>query len=258
MSNAAQSASNPWTDQGAWVRKQEPQMTQEVIGSTPIDATTPVSRPRVNRWFILGGAAGLVAVVIGVAVIVLSVVNRGVEVPDVVGQQYSQARATLADSELTSVTRRQAYSNSVPEGLVIEQSPRPGERIDPDTSIALTVSQGPEVTEVRVVFDMMTVDAYVESSLSCDLALTVFESSYPRPVLVDESGDRVGRLQSAGWVPSSRNGRYFPCEIQTNFEDVPVNRDTYQVLLDPSDPRPARSPEYRQSRLESNGWLIEW
>lgn len=233
-------------------------MVQEVIESTPVDVPSPGSRPRVNRWFIFGGAAGLAAVVIGVVVIVLFVGNRGVEVPDVVGQQYSQARAALADSQLTSVTRRQAYSNNVPEGVVIEQSPRSGAKVDPDASITLTVSRGPEVTEVRVVFDMMKLDAYVESTLSCDLALTVFESSYPRPALVDESGDRVGRLQSAGWVPSSRNGRYFPCEIQTNFEDVPVNRDTYQVLLNPTDSRPARSPEYRQSRLESNGWLIEW
>lgn len=97
-----------------------------------------------------------------------------------------------------------------------------------------------------------------QSTLDCDLALTVFEAEFSRPVLVDGSGENVGALTSRGWSRLLGNGLNFPCQTEIRFVDVAANRDSYQVVLDPFDSNPARSPVFSRSRLISNGWLITW
>ena len=64
-----------------------------------------------------------------------------VEVPDVVGLDESDARAELrARGLLASVVRVQSQE---PEGQVVAQAPRPGERVARGSRVRINVSQGP-------------------------------------------------------------------------------------------------------------------
>jgi hypothetical protein len=259
----APSQANPWEDQQQWTQGQ-PQVTPQeslTIGSTGEGGkpTDEVAQPSGSKkWFILGGAAGLVLVVGALVVAGLSIINRGVEVPDVVGQQYTEAQATLEQLELTEVSQQQEYSNTVPKGVVIEQNPSAGVTVDRETNVVLTVSQGPELTEVTLTFDMGGFSAYRTSSGDCDLWLSVFKITYPRPKLVDQTGQEVGRAPRLGWTSLSSNGRYFPCKTQIVVQDVPMNRQSYRLVLDPSKPVGNRSPEFTRETLERNGWRAEW
>lgn len=257
MEPAATGGSNPWEDDSAWVKTHHPTIPPVWPDPTPPPPDIKPPRSSRARWFVIGGAAGLLGLAVA-AVAILFMTSRGVDVPNVVGMQYSEARAAMASQEFTTVRRTDAYSDDVAEGLVIAQSPRAGDSVDPDTTVTLTVSQGPRRTDVRAIFDMGSFDGYLQTSLDCDVALTVFVTAFSRPVLVDETGDVVGRASTAGWRSSPSNGQYFPCRTEVLFTDVPVNRVSYQVELDPNDPNPSRSPRFSRESLQENRWVLEW
>ncbi|MDI2132851.1 Stk1 family PASTA domain-containing Ser/Thr kinase [Yinghuangia seranimata] len=74
-------------------------------------------------------------------------VNSGkaqVDVPSVVGQIQSEAQSKLKDANLRSRVV-QEFSTDKPAGTVIRQSPESG-KVDEQTTITLTVSQGPSPT----------------------------------------------------------------------------------------------------------------
>jgi hypothetical protein len=64
-----------------------------------------------------------------------------VTVPDVIGQTDTAAEAALGNVGLTS-TVRAVFSNSVAQGLVIDQAPGGGTTVPPGTAVTLTVSSG--------------------------------------------------------------------------------------------------------------------
>lgn len=249
---------NPWEDDRVWVATsagpQEALTREDLVEGFVEQSGASGSR----RWFLLGGAAGLVVVALAIVLVFINVINRGVEVPNAVGQQYSTAQEVFENAEFVTVSREQVYSDSVPEGIVIEQTPKSGEVVSSETPIVLVVSLGPEVTDVTVTFDMTTVRSYMTSTLSCSTWTSLFRGTYGDAVLVDESRDEVGRMRTTGWIASSSNGTYFPCETTTVFEDVPVNRSSYQVVLNPDESGQDRSPSYSRAQMERNGWRILW
>jgi beta-lactam-binding protein with PASTA domain len=77
-------------------------------------------------------------------------VSKGVqeiEVPDVLSQSESSARAELQDAGF-EVTVAQAPSDTVPAGLVSAQSPGPGTLATKGSTVAVTISTGPELVTV--------------------------------------------------------------------------------------------------------------
>ena len=76
---------------------------------------------------------------------------KPVAVPDVEGLRESLALKQIVDAGLVPVVRRVTH-DTVEEGLVIEQDPKAGERIDKGNAVTLIVSQGKRkalVPEVR-------------------------------------------------------------------------------------------------------------
>lgn len=66
-------------------------------------------------------------------------------VPGVIGRSEQEARAILAQAGFTVGQRvEEAYSDSVPAGRVMSQSPGAGARVPKGSVVALTVSKGPE------------------------------------------------------------------------------------------------------------------
>ena len=69
-----------------------------------------------------------------------------IDVPSVVGLPFDQAKSRLSRFSVQRVDRPRTERSSVPEGQVIEQSPRAASRAAAGSVIALTVSSGPRGT----------------------------------------------------------------------------------------------------------------
>src|SRR3972149_5638917 len=72
---------------------------------------------------------------------------KPVAVPDVEGLQESLALKQVIDAGLVPAVRRVTHG-TVEEGLVIEQDPKAGERIDKGNAVTLIVSQGKRKTRI--------------------------------------------------------------------------------------------------------------
>lgn len=79
--------------------------------------------------------------------ITISQGREAVTVPDVYTTYKSeeQAKSLLADFNISVKT---AYSDTYPEGIVMAQSIEPGKQVEKGTSITITISKGPEPSQV--------------------------------------------------------------------------------------------------------------
>lgn len=82
---------------------------------------------------------------------IVIVVSKGAEVkytkvPDVQGKTQADAKETLEKNNLTLGKVTKSYSSDVPEGLVIAQDTKEGEKVVYDTAVNITISKGPEPT----------------------------------------------------------------------------------------------------------------
>jgi len=71
-----------------------------------------------------------------------------VEVPDVVGMTESDAKSVITFASLNVGTISNDYSDTVPKGFVIGQSPSGGTSVSEGYSVLLTISLGPEPVDV--------------------------------------------------------------------------------------------------------------
>ncbi|MRS12581.1 MAG: Stk1 family PASTA domain-containing Ser/Thr kinase [Actinobacteria bacterium] len=88
-------------------------------------------------------------------------VSAGVEqvkVPDVLGKPLAQAKATLEAVNLVVATT-ESFSDTVPKGSVISQSPDPNVVYEAGSTVTLEVSKGPEVIIVPEVRTKKEADA---------------------------------------------------------------------------------------------------
>ncbi|MDO9573855.1 MAG: PASTA domain-containing protein, partial [Candidatus Contubernalis sp.] len=79
------------------------------------------------------------------------VVSKGSEpfrMPNLVGRSLADARDWIELYKLTSGNVQEEYSSNVPEGRVIEQSPKAGEMVQVQESVTLVVSKGPDPAEM--------------------------------------------------------------------------------------------------------------
>ena len=111
-------------------------------------------------------AIAVVAVLAIAAALAFVVVGRGcsvdtgnIEVPDVTNKTLTQATAIIESENLAIGTVDYVYSDKVPEGYVIDQSPRAGSKQAEGTKINLTVSQGTEQVAVPDLTNMTADEA---------------------------------------------------------------------------------------------------
>jgi serine/threonine-protein kinase len=88
------------------------------------------------------------------------------DVPDVRGMGVASARELLAGTGLTLGEVDSLLHPSVTEGLILGQSPLPGQLLRPDSPVRVTVSRGPQTRSVPDV-----------TALQVDRARTVLETS---------------------------------------------------------------------------------
>jgi beta-lactam-binding protein with PASTA domain len=82
---------------------------------------------------------------------------KPIEVPSVVGLNYDEARQTLEDAGFT--VARNDVDSEQPAGVVVDQSPGPGETGARDSTVTISVSQGPASIGVPDVTGQTEADA---------------------------------------------------------------------------------------------------
>jgi beta-lactam-binding protein with PASTA domain len=70
-----------------------------------------------------------------------------VKVPSVVGEDKATAHSNLLQADL-KYTDDEQFSDTVPEGQVISQTPSSGTEVDKNSEVTLTISKGPNVVDV--------------------------------------------------------------------------------------------------------------
>src|SRR6266496_4127719 len=80
-------------------------------------------------------------VLIGIGVGIWFLVPKGkVQVPDVVGKQFDEAKTAIEDAKLVAVQKEVQLTHQVPQGQVLDQDPKPGgEKVKAGTEINLTI-----------------------------------------------------------------------------------------------------------------------
>jgi uncharacterized membrane protein HdeD (DUF308 family) len=72
-----------------------------------------------------------------------------VKIPDLSGQEISRASSVLANSGLNLGAQNKVANNTISEGQIIEQSPRPGTEVEAGSSVRITVSSGAQKVSRR-------------------------------------------------------------------------------------------------------------
>ncbi len=125
-------------------RIKKPTQKEETVAkkekTTPTRKSPISQRVKRNRRI----AAGL-AILLGVLAWYL-VVGPGskVVVPSLAGLTTNEAKSQLEDLGLNLDISREKYSEDIPEGKVISSDPAGGGRVDPNGTVAVTVSRGKE------------------------------------------------------------------------------------------------------------------
>jgi beta-lactam-binding protein with PASTA domain len=114
------------------------QVTQQ-SGSNAAEGTVISQLPAVNTRVNAGSAVSLV----------IAAIKPKAGVPSVVGLSEANADAAITAAGLVVQTTHRS-SDAVPSGSVIDQSPSAGVQIDSGTSVAISVSLGPQSTLVTV------------------------------------------------------------------------------------------------------------
>jgi beta-lactam-binding protein with PASTA domain len=87
------------------------------------------------------------------ATINLTVLQKGIDLPSLVGMQYNEARQLLSILKLAQEVRYEPTNKPERKGLVLSQSPAPGTRVQISSNVKLTVAQaGTEPLAIRTTF----------------------------------------------------------------------------------------------------------
>ena len=125
------------------------------------------------------------------------VVSKGPEplqVPDVTGMTQSAAQAAVTAAGLTPGTVTQAYSPTVPAGIVISQNPEAGALAPPGSAVSLVVSKGPQPVSVPNLAGM-TLAAAQSALTGLGLAAGTITETYSTTVA---AGVVISQLPVAG------------------------------------------------------------
>ncbi len=170
-------------------------------------------------------AAGGSVRVDGIVAAAISLGPERYEVPDVQGQDPTQAAADITATKLTVGSTREEYDDRAPVGTVAATSPKIGSVVKPGTSVDIIVSKGPEPVPVPDVEGRRLVQAkatLAEAGLKADITQKFSErvkdgfviSVRPAAGTIVDSGSRVALIVSKGPPPVT----------VPNLVDVPRDR----------------------------------
>jgi serine/threonine-protein kinase len=122
-----------------------------------------------------------------------------VAVPSVIGASVDKANSLLTPLGLKSEVIERVYSEEDPEGLIIAQNPVGGDKTEPNGTVNLTVSKGPErytVPQLVGLTPEAAVNAIAKLPLVTGTITEVFNSEIPKGFVISadpEPGTKVRR-----------------------------------------------------------------
>ncbi|RKN38069.1 Stk1 family PASTA domain-containing Ser/Thr kinase [Streptomyces hoynatensis] len=155
--------------------------------------------------------------------LILSSGPEQVEVPEVTDMSYDEAKSALEEAGLR-VEREEEETSDEEAGTVLEQDPEAGEKVDPDTTVTLTVAVEPEGTEVPDVVGKQFADAQAELEAE---GFTVtrqnqIDDSRPENEVIAQDPNAGETLQENGLVTLTVA---IPSETQPQNVEVPDVRN---------------------------------
>jgi len=178
-----------------------------------------------------------------------------VEMPDVVGETYEDARDILREKGI-STKHIQVTKNphpSVPQGLVISQDPEPETKIKVTRTVTLSVSLGPEWREVPSVIGLPLNEAKININKN-ELNITEpvqesYSNDYLQGIVIDQtpkSGEKLSKgsgvylIVSKGPQPVARQ---VPDLTGMTVDKAGAELEKLKLKLDPN-VKKARSTDY--------------
>lgn len=185
------------------------------------------------------------------------IVSKGPElkvVPDVTGKHRIEAENFLQNMDL-AVEEEMRYSDTVPEGYVIEQTPVAGSRVAKRTKIFLTISKGPtpppfnmpNVVGSTVEDARRTIEAAGLRVGRLSESLSAFQSGLvaaqdPLPGMKVREGDAVDLTVSKGCAATASRTVYVgatrPVTVRVVQVDAAGERVLYEKMHSPGDSIP--------------------
>ena len=114
--------------------------------------------------------------------------------PDLIGMNVDEARARLADLQMSMDSSAEEFSDTYENGLIIKQNPSSGDILPAGTTVYVTVSKGSVFDDLQnhtaeEAGDMLSKAGYkVDNSVSYDFSEVVSEGLVCGYALLDESG----------------------------------------------------------------------
>jgi eukaryotic-like serine/threonine-protein kinase len=139
---------------------------------------------------------------------------RNVQVPDLVGSQFSTARRTLVKLGLHAVVRDSVWSETYKIDTILEQDPKAGKRIKPESTIYFRISRGSKQVEVPSLTGLSYHEAYFvihNLGLKCSVTDSLFSQRYAANTVLSstptaganiEKGSRIRLKISRGPDPA--------------------------------------------------------
>lgn len=182
-------------------------------------------------------------------------VSKGPEliaVPDVVNETSEEASFILGQASLEIGEIQREFSDTVPQGTVISQSPRAGKKVSKNTEVNLVVSKGEEIISVPDLIGKLLNEATVELE---QLGLQVDKS---REYSEDVEKDRIIR-QSPQPGTEIKKGVTVSLVVSRGPEmvKVPEVRESAEPEAIESITKAGLSPDVQYIKGGENGKVIE-
>ncbi|RJR15932.1 MAG: PASTA domain-containing protein [Nitrospiraceae bacterium] len=182
-----------------------------------------------NYLKITGYAAALLALA-GVAVFLVFKIagtDKSIEVPKIEGKSMTEAAEYLNKHQLLMNIQGEEYHDEVPEGRVIRQNIKPGERVKAGTYVEVVVSRGQEMYSLPSFEGQMLEDAkltLINLGLTIKKVTSVHSDSMAkgmiiaqRPLAGNSAGNEINFLVSLG--PYTRTYRC-PSFVNMTIDDA--------------------------------------
>ena len=203
--------------------------------------------PHVNREFRSDVAAGLVYYQNPVKEIMVkttrqvelgvSLGTEKIEAPNVVGKDVEVATASLQEIGFTLESVELVYNDLEEQGTVLDQYPKPGDKVDKGTPVALTVSNGKRPVSVPYVIGM-----HVEQARAAlkDIKLvseerTLVSELYDRYIVFEQQPGANAELKEGEAVYLTVSAGPGPTPYTAQVETVISDNRIHQLRIEISD-----------------------
>ena len=194
-------------------KKPETQVKEIVVKDAPVPAAfkyeqksdfVPPERPDMappappgRKKLIIGIAAGAVALLV-IVIVLVSILNSGIEMIDLKGMEYTKAQLWAQDKGV-QLDSTEEFNDAYAQGVVFAQGVEVGTRVKKGDLIAVTVSQGHDLSVMLPLPDLKTmtmedVQAWADTNFMTKVRITTeFSDTIPSGTVIryEINDDRV-------------------------------------------------------------------